>query len=232
MKYYPLSNLLANLQKLAEINVEDDNLVLASMTEDQEVLELISTASVQCAAIMKNAADKLQSKLTEALYTDSEYLEHLSAVATEFDASGDEYLQKQAEILDHTLMVLASEDFQKYRSEAIHDAYTKCKVDKDKELNVDQLKKSYQENVKPAKISSAPLSVRTCPDHPGAQMMRVADGIFQCDMDKKVYNYHDGFKTLKGDVVPGGDVSLQTDMYKQLPDMHYSFDTRENKLNS
>jgi hypothetical protein len=54
------------------------------------------------------------------------------------------------------------------------------------------------------------LSTRYCPDHIGTQLARVADGIKQCPIDHKVYNYNDGFKDERGNDYPGGSVSGQT----------------------
>ena len=42
------------------------------------------------------------------------------------------------------------------------------------------------------------LSTRNCPDHHGAQMMRVAEGTFQCELDGRMYNWNQGFKDYSG----------------------------------
>ena len=78
------------------------------------------------------------------------------------------------------------------------------------------------------RIMEHELSTRTCPDHPGAQMGRVGEHMWQCAMDKKVYNYLTGYTTEKGEKVPGGDVAEQTPKYH--PEAHAIFDSRESRL--
>jgi len=83
--------------------------------------------------------------------------------------------------------------------------------------------------MKEYRMMEHPLSTRTCPDHAGAQMARVGDSMWQCDLDKKVYNYQTGYTDEKGNKVPGGDVSAQTpDSY---PTPQNQFDNRETRLN-
>jgi hypothetical protein len=62
-------------------------------------------------------------------------------------------------------------------------------------------------------------------------MARIGEATYQCSLDKQVYNYQGGFKTMKGSTVPGGDVSGQTQALNDRPQEHMSFDTRESKLN-
>lgn len=50
------------------------------------------------------------------------------------------------------------------------------------------------------------LSTRSCPDHHGAQMKRVAEGTFQCELDGRMYNWNEGFKDYSGNVYPGAQV--------------------------
>lgn len=51
------------------------------------------------------------------------------------------------------------------------------------------------------------LSTRNCPDHNGAQMKRVAEGTFQCELDGKMYNWNQGFKDYNGNTYPGASIS-------------------------
>ena len=91
--------------------------------------------------------------------------------------------------------------------------------------------KAIDNSIKEYRPLEAPLSTRTCPDHPGAQIARVGEDTYQCSLDKKVYNYKGGFTTMKGNVIPGGDVSAQTQALGDRAIEHMSFDTRESKLN-
>jgi hypothetical protein len=74
------------------------------------------------------------------------------------------------------------------------------------------------------------LSTRYCPDHPGAQFARIADCVYQCELDKKMYNFKEGFETMKGNKIPGGTVSEQTRSLgdRALEQMHFA--TRESRL--
>jgi hypothetical protein len=78
------------------------------------------------------------------------------------------------------------------------------------------------------KILEAPLSTRYCPDHPGVQIARVGEHMWQCEMDKKSYNFETGFDLNNGSKVPGGDVAQQTQGLS-VP-THAIFDTREGRL--
>lgn len=50
------------------------------------------------------------------------------------------------------------------------------------------------------------MSTRGCPDHHGAQMKRVAEGTFQCELDGRMYNWNQGFKDYSGNAYPGAPI--------------------------
>jgi hypothetical protein len=54
------------------------------------------------------------------------------------------------------------------------------------------------------------LSTRYCPDHIGAQAIRIAEHIYQCPLDGKIYNYDTGYVNYQGQKVLGGSVKEQT----------------------
>ena len=56
----------------------------------------------------------------------------------------------------------------------------------------------------------------------------MGEHVWQCDLDKKIYNYETGFELNNGSKVPGGDVSEQTQGLN-IP-FHSIFDTREGRL--
>jgi hypothetical protein len=60
------------------------------------------------------------------------------------------------------------------------------------------------------------------------QIARIGEHLWQCEMDKKSYNFETGFVLNNGDKVPGGDVSQQTQGLSA--DTHAIFDTREGRL--
>ena len=164
-------------------------------------------------------------------------LENTAALADEFDASGDPFLKQQAEILDRALFVLAenessalSAEQKKYRDRNFDLAYNQPREELAKSFRIDETKKAL-ENAKPKiyRPNEASLSTRHCPDHPGVPFFRVADYVYQCSLDHKIYDFKDGFSTLKGNAVPGGSVSNQ---WNDI-DLHHagqmSFETRESK---
>jgi hypothetical protein len=213
-----------------------ENDLLVSAEDKEGCLEIIASTLVKAANVLKESAEEV-SKIEpeENSVVTPESLSDMAAVAEAFDESGDELLQKQASVLDEILLTLAA---------------PRGYVDKVKMIEndrIDQLKKKYKE-IKPKhdemnKISDAvkdiekapvyktyrpleaPLSTRYCPDHSGAQIARVGEHTWQCMLDHKIYNYDVGFTTLKGNKVPGGDVSLQTP--NSLDVNHEVFTTRE-----
>ena len=56
------------------------------------------------------------------------------------------------------------------------------------------------------------MPTRQCPDHPGQQTSRVTDGVRQCPLDGKVYDFNTGFKTEDGTFHPGGSVQAQNSL--------------------
>ena len=217
-----------------------ENELLAEATEEN--LDKVALAFIGAADALKDVAEEIkesQPVVVDAPTITSEKLEEIAAVAAAFDESGDELLQKQASVLDEILLTLSAPkdyafNFKKaedYQLEALKKKYYKdTKVEQDKSNKVsealDAIKKSpvYKE----FRPMEAPLSTRTCPDHPGAQIARIGESTWQCALDHKVYNYDTGFTTLKGDKVPGGSVSEQTPKYHD--EGHQMFDTRDGRL--
>lgn len=231
MKYSKILDLLTNLEKSAALN--EEKLALAEETNDSEILALVAETEVLVSELYKTAAAKVQEKLALAPVLDAESLAEMAALATEFDASGDEMLMRQAAVIDRIIVLAAgtSADHEAWRHEDIERVRTVAPEEKAKEIKQDEMEKAIK-NSKEYRPLESPLSIRTCPDHPGSQMGRIADGVYQCGMDKQVYNYRTGFKTMKGNVIPGGDVANQTQALYNLPNEHMSFDNRETKLNS
>jgi len=75
--------------------------------------------------------------------------------------------------------------------------------------------------IRPGHLS--PLSTRYCPDHCGVQAYRVADRVFQCPIDGRMYDYEGGYVDYSGQRVPGGNIANQTPttMPYQLPQRLY-----------
>ena len=206
---------------------------------DEKCLQVVAESCVLAAELLKKAADEVDvlEPPTESLIT-PESIAETAALATTLDQSGDPALQKMASVLDELLLTVASPpgalaerkaaDYK--RIEELRKKYQQPREqlrdyhklgDAEKAIKESQFTKDYR-------ILEAPLSSRTCPDHPGAQMARVGEHVFQCELDKKTYNYETGYTLESGDKVPGGDVAQQT-AGLNIP-FHSIFDDRAGRL--
>lgn len=206
---------------------------------DAKCLQVVAESCVLAAELLKKAADEVDvlEPPTESLIT-PESIEETAALAAALDQSGDPQLQKMASVLDELLLTVAAPPgavaekraAENQRLEELRKKYQKPREmireyhklgDVEKAIEKSNFTKNYR-------ILEAPLSSRTCPDHPGAQMGRVGEHVFQCELDKKTYNYETGYTLDNGEKVPGGDVAQQT-MGLEIP-FHAIFDTREGRL--
>jgi hypothetical protein len=227
------------LLTLANWLADEPNELLIAAEGDETCLNIVAEALIKAADALQTAASEVSEiePEVESVIT-PEALEEMAAIAQAFDESGDELLKKQASVLDEILLTFATPKGLIYKLKQAEDD------------RIEQLKKKYKE-VKPQhdeinkvsdalqdiekspvykqyRILEAPLSTRTCPDHPGALVARVGEHTWQCQLDKKVYNYDSGFTTMQGNKVPGGSVDQQTPNYHDMG--HMIFDTRESKL--
>lgn len=206
---------------------------------DEQCMQVVAESCVLAAELLKKAADEVDAlePPTESVIT-PEAIDEMAALASAFDASDDPQLKKMASVLDELLLTIAAppgaladrkaatndraeELRKKYQGtrEKLHE-YNKI-GDSEKAIDKSNFTKEYR-------ILEAPLSTRTCPDHPGAQIARVGEYMWQCDLDKKTYNFETGFELNNGSKVPGGDVAQQTQGLN-IP-FHAIFDTREGRL--
>lgn len=206
---------------------------------DDECMKVVSESCVLAAALLKNAAEEVDGiePPPESVIT-SESIQEIAALAGVFDASGDSGLKKQASVLDELLLSIAAppgalsskKAAEDYRLEELRKKYhnpTKELADAHKFADVaNAIDKSKM--TKAYNILEAPLSSRYCPDHPGTQVARIGEHLWQCELDKKMYNYDTGFTLINGNKVPGGDVSNQTQDLN-LP-AHTIFDSREDRM--
>lgn len=218
------------------LEAQDNELLIEASDEH---LDSLALSLVQASDILKEVAEEIKATepVTQSLIT-LESLDEMAALATSFDESGDELLEKQAAVLDEILLTLSTPkdytfNFKKAEDDKINTLKKKYKSPKeelDENIGVkealDALKKS--PTFKTYRPLEASLSSRTCFDHPGAQLARIAEGTWQCSLDHKVYNYDTGFTTLHGDKIGGGSVSEQTPKYHE--DGHQMFDNRDGRL--
>lgn len=215
----------------------NDNELLSQASDEH--LDTLALSLVQASDVLKEVAEEIKaSEPAEQTSLTPEKLDELAAVAASFDESGDEFLEKQAAVIDEILLTLSTPQdyifsFKKAEDDKIDTLKKKYKTPKeelDENIGVkealDALKKSPTfKEYRPLETS---LSTRTCFDHPGAQLARVGDDTWQCSLDHKVYNYATGFTTLHGDKVGGGSVSEQTPKFHE--DGHQMFDNRDGRL--
>lgn len=198
---------------------------------------------------LAGAVQQLQNLKPKSAFS-PENIAGIAALASAYEKSGDPLLMKEAELLDEILLTIAvpkttvraakqAQDIEvariKERNKQDKDdeqnPYTVVKAELDKQNRVEESRQMIADKVKEYRPMEAPLNTRTCPDHPGAQMSRIAEHTFQCAMDKAIFNYETGYTTMKGSKIPGGDVANQTQALFDRPNEFTSFETRESKLN-
>lgn len=221
---------------------------LAEDTGNDIVLSVVAKILTTCQEALKDGISTLESALDQMEpELEMENLERVATLATELDASEEPELRAYASALDQLLMTISApkgaalaykqaEDAEieklreKYRLQALEDKYQGPRKVLDEKIKAGETAKMIAEKVRPYRPMEAPLSTRSCPEHPGAPLQRVGDSVYQCTMDKKVYDFQAGYTSLKGNKIPGGDVSLQSQMMNDRAPDHMSFDTREGRL--
>jgi hypothetical protein len=186
-----------------------------------------------------NFIDKVVDKL------ESTSIHNAAKLAEALDESGDDKLAKVASVLDEILLTIgtpkgAIKNIKSAEESEIEKLRLKYKTNPEelfakgnegKEKLTEEYTKAIKEQVKVYKPMEHGLSSRYCPDHNGCSLMRVADNTWQCNLDKKLYNYEEGYKLMDGSVIPGSNVSNQTQNLQNPQSEHVSFSTRSDKLN-
>jgi hypothetical protein len=206
---------------------------------DEKCMQVVAESCVLAAALLKKAADEVDAiePPAESLLT-PESIEETAALAFAFDSSDDPQLKKMASVLDELLLTIAAppnayverKDLQDQRVVELKKKYEQPRETLRDYHKIGDAERAIEQSgfTKQYKILEAPLSTRYCPDHAGAQVARVGEHMWQCDLDKKVYNFETGFELNNGSKVPGGDVAQQTQGL-EIP-FHAIFDTREGRL--
>lgn len=218
----------------------NDAATIEELVQMSEILDSYGRDELsKCAAELLDVAGKIASQ--------EDILTSLVALANELDSSDDPKLNKYASVLDEILLTIGSskdalaqasaktEDEinkirEEHRAKKREELYGNAKKEEDGQNKKSEVEKAYKDQVKTYRTMEAPLSTRYCPDHPGASVVRIADHVYQCSLDKKIYNYDSGFKTNKGNDVPGGGVEYQTKDWGQRDTGPAMFDTRESAM--
>lgn len=150
----------------------------------------------------------------ESYADDKELRDYLKPEKTEKDKKKKKKLDKktQLEVVDGLLKVAEVLDYAGYGEDvSLIEDMLQVFADKSKEYGMpkyDVKVNEKKERKYPETEPYAPtMSTRGCPDHHGAQMRRIAEGIFQCELDGKTYNWNKGFTTLEGDKYPPAQIS-------------------------
>lgn len=216
-----------------------NNEALLLAETDEKCMHVVAESCVLAAELLRKAADEVdvieppdESKITP------QSIEETAALAAVLDQSGDPQLQKMASVLDELLLTIAAPPGEvserraaaNDRAEELRKKYEQPRKDLHEYNKIGVSEKAIEKSnfVKNYRIMEAPLSSRYCPDHPGAQIARVGEHVWQCELDKKTYNFETGFDLNNGSKVPGGDVAQQTQGL-EIP-FHAIFDTREGRL--
>jgi hypothetical protein len=230
------------LNIIAEWLENPENDLFKSAEDNNLALSALANCMVRVASEIKKTANEVleASELNDKKELTPEFLDELASIAAEFDSSGDEFLQKQASVFDDLLLTLSAPknavyEIKKAKSDRIEELKKKYKDIKEQlDTNIksaDSIKAvENSAYYRPVRQLEAPLKTRYCPDHPGAQISRVGDDVWQCDMDGKIYDFAAGFTNMKGQKIPGGGVQYQTK--DDHNEGHMIFDTREQRLQS
>lgn len=226
------------LQAIASWLEDPNNEAFLIAEYDDKCLQVVAESCVEAATLLRKAADTVdliepeqESQITP------ESIETLAEIAKTFDESGDPGLMAQASVIDELLLTIATppnylsekKAADEKRLESLKDKYDNVSKTLKEQNKISEAEKAIEASkMTEATILEGALSTRTCPDHPGAQMARKGDYQWQCEIDKKTYNYQTGFQMENGMKVPGGDVANQTKM--ETPESHAIFDTRESRL--
>jgi hypothetical protein len=201
-----------------------DDLLIAASQKDPKTFEKVATAIAAASTLLESVAEDLESTPSDI---SEKQLEELAALASSFDESGDEFLQKQASVLDEILLSIAApknavanarqatEDEinrlrQERRNKVEEELYKAPAEVLSKAQNVSGQSDAVEKEVKHYAPLEAPLMTRYPPDRPGGQMTRITDGVYQDVVTGKVYDFNNGYTTDKGQKIPGGSVANQT----------------------
>ena len=216
---------------------ENEALLLAEY--DEQCLDVVADTCASAASILRlGAAQANLIEPAEEINLTPEKLDHLNQIITAFDSSGDADLQKTASVMDELLRTISSppdwvrnhKQAQADRLDVLKRDYERVNKELDKFNGVKESAKAIEKSpfFEEVRIMDHALNTRTCPDHPGAQMARVGEAMWQCSLDKKVFNYTSGYTTERGEKVPGQYVSNMPHEFDNHP--RSMFDTREDRL--
>lgn len=222
---------------------DPDNDLMTSVFEKGQFSEEKEEAVTNCCAqIIKLLEDcKEQFLQDDEEYEDSvdidDELNSLAELSYNLMKTNNIDLIKTASVLDEILLTIAaSPDVTKQIKKSQENKIKEIKRKYEEFKNSNRYKRNLESE---AKIKDAPvskdykilqhsLSTRYCPDHPGVPTLRLEEDVWQCTLDKKIYNYQSGYTLENNSKVPGSSVSEQRGFTKS--NTTSMFDTREERI--
>jgi len=227
------------LYSVAEWLENPDNEALMLAEDNEECANIVAENCVLAAALLKNAADQVEELEPVTSKITPESIEELAKISEAFDKSGDKSLKKQASVIDELLLSIAAppdglNQIKKLQDARISELKKKYNESKNKSNSLNKVVESEKaiaksDMTKAYNILEAPLSSRYCPDHAGVQIARVGEHVWQCELDKKTYDFEKGFTLNNGNKVPGSTISANLDDDVKAQPL---FDTRYDRLQS
>lgn len=229
-----------------KLEKSSDDLLISASKKSPEIFQKVSTAIAAASTLLEGVADDMDNNASFDITPNQ--LDEIAALAASFDESGDPLLKKQASVLDELLLSIAApknavamarkateDEINRLREERRKsvegDLYQEPRQRLSKMNNAVEQAKAVEQQVKKYVPLEAPLQTRYPPDRPGGQMTRIADGVYQDTVTGIIYDYKAGYKTQKGNEIPGTAVEYQTRDFGDKRDQGMSlFETRESLM--
>jgi hypothetical protein len=229
-----------------KLEKSSDELLISASTKSPEVFQKVATAVAAASTLLEGVADDMDNNASFEITP--QQLDEIAALASAFDESDDPLLKKQASVLDELLLSIAApknalaisrkateDEINRLRDERRktrrEEAYEEPRQVLSKMENAKEQAKAVEQQVKRYIPMEAPLQTRYPPDRPGGQMTRITDHVYQDIVTGIIYDYKAGYKTQKGNEIPGGSVEDQT---RELGDNRNRgtslFETRESLM--
>lgn len=214
----------------------DNEAILLSEYDDAS-MEITTQACIEAAAVLRKGAHQVEAvEPQQDSSLTPESIEEIAEIANAFDQSEDSGLKRTASVLDEILLTIGSDPAalknmkiaEEDRIDALKKKYEELKNEPEAQKIADATKAIQSSQYYEYRPMQQALSTRHCPDHAGVQVRRVGDSSWQCSLDKKIYDYTNGYTNLKGEKIPGGDVGNQGGV--DMSEVHSAFDTREGRL--
>ena len=229
-----------------KLEKSSDDILVSASKKNPDVFQKVATAIAAASTLLEGVADDMDNHASFEITP--QQLDEIAALASAFDESGDDLLKKQASVLDELLLSIAApknalatarkvteDEINRLRAERRKSTGEEYYDEPRKRLstmeNAKAQAKAVEQQVKRYVPMEAPLQTRYPPDRPGGQMTRITDHVYQDIVTGIIYDYKAGYKTQKGNEVPGGSVENQTHDLGDVRDQGMSlFETRESLM--